>query len=277
MDLLDTIPLSGPGSESVDEFGCQWWLSAISGWESADASSATVDRPAADGATWTTAWLSPRAIGIDEAWLIAPDYQSRVAAEDRLRRALPHDRAITMTLGGRSAQVRRSARLLVERTSETTVKWSVGLVAADPRLYGATLSDSCGLPSSTGGAHYPLHYPLHWADVVSGALAVSNDGDAPTPVVAVFAGPVTNPLMLDERTGRVLEFDLAIASGDALVVDTLAGTALLGGADRVGYATSRSDPIEAFLLEPGDSTVAFRAASGAGTLTMSWASAYLGG
>lgn len=274
-DTLGAIPLGG-----TDEYGTRWVLAKLSGWESADATSPVVERAAADGGQWAPAWLQPRAIGLDEGWIIAPDLAGRKAAEDRLRQALPHDRDVALSIGGRTATVRRSSRLIVDRVNDTMVRWSVGLVAADPRLYGQTVDASIGLPHSVGGLDYPVDYPLDWPDVVAGNIAATNDGDTPTPIVAVVTGPTTTPALLDQTSGRVLEFDVAIVAGEQLVIDTLAGTAVLGGGDVVGHITPRSAPIEAFLLPPGVSTIGFRAASAydaAATLHMSWTPAFSGG
>ncbi|MFF1793340.1 phage tail protein [Kitasatospora sp. NPDC058263] len=101
---------------------------------------------------------------------------------------------------------------------------------------------------------------LDWGTTGStGDLTVTNSGDADTPVIIEFRGPVTTPSVRLQETGQVLEYDLVLAASDVLTVDTAEGTVTLAsGASRLGTVTPRSGPEQAFLLPPGSSTLSFR-------------------
>lgn len=156
------------------------------------------------------------------------------------------------------------------------LQWS----CSDPRRYEvAEQAASTGLPQAEAGLTFPLTFPLDWGSpAVPGNLTAINSGDAPTGLIVEFRGPVSGPALVRLADGLRLEYDLTVAAGESLVVDTLAGSVLLGGADRLYTATARSVPEATFLLDPGSTDLAFRAAPGstdpAATATVRWRSAH---
>ncbi|MFD8151750.1 hypothetical protein ACFV28_13495 [Streptomyces sp. NPDC059720] len=149
---------------------------------------------------------------------------------------------------------------------------AIELEATDPRRYELTeRTASATLPSAEPGLEWNvdeqgveggLAWPLTFGAVGStGALAVTNNGKAETHPVIVFRGPVVRPSLVNVATGDVLEYDLPLAAGDVLEVDTRAGTVTLNGtASRLDRATARSVPEQTFTLAPGTTGLAFRAA-----------------
>ncbi|MEU0719044.1 hypothetical protein ABZ498_17935 [Streptomyces lavendulocolor] len=115
--------------------------------------------------------------------------------------------------------------------------------------------------STTAGV---LSWPLNFGTPGStGRLSVVNAGTAETHPVVEFRGPVTAPSLTNITTGDVLEYDLPLAAGDVLVVDTLAGTVTLNGtASRLNTASNRSVPEQTFTFPPGTTPLSFRAAPG---------------
>ncbi|MDW4905099.1 phage tail family protein [Streptomyces sp. ADMS] len=115
--------------------------------------------------------------------------------------------------------------------------------------------------STTAGV---LAWPLDFGTPGStGRLSVVNTGSADTHPVIEFRGPVTAPSLTNITTGDVLEYDLPLAAGDVLVVDTLAGTVVLNStASRLYTATTRSVPEQTFTFGPGTTPLMFRAAPG---------------
>lgn len=137
-------------------------------------------------------------------------------------------------------------------------------LCADPRRY--SLDETTGqavLASGSGGLAYPLVYPLVYGTQSAGALAVTNAGTADAPLTLTFLGPLTNPrVVCDDWT---LAFDITLAGGETLAVDTGTGTALLNGtADRLSAIATDSDPLDACLLPPGASTLTLTASAGSG-------------
>jgi hypothetical protein len=60
-------------------------------------------------------------------------------------------------------------------------------------------------------------------------VTLTNTGTWRTPLRAVFSGPYISPGLTSEAAGRSLDFDLTLASGDQLTVDTGTREVLLQG------------------------------------------------
>ncbi|GAA1175936.1 phage distal tail protein [Streptomyces rhizosphaericus] len=175
---------------------------------------------------------------------------------------------------------------------------AVQLTASDPRRYEllehtarADLpADEPGLDWHTG--EELLDAGLDWATAdgsdagldfgppgSTGALTARNTGNAPAHPTIEFRGPVSMPSLTNMATGDVLEYDLALAAGDVLVVETGEGTVTLNGTtSRLYTATARSVPEQTFALLPGTADMAYRAAPGssdpAASVAVRWRSAY---
>lgn len=141
--------------------------------------------------------------------------------------------------------------------------WTVtrcAFAALDPRIYsGAETVESTGLPSSSGGLTWPVTWPQVWPAVVSsGRIQAYNAGGTATRPRLVINGPATDPRVTLVGTGQVLAWDLELAAGQWLDVDTDRRTSLINGqVSRSGQMTSR----QWFELPPGFSEIAFDAAT----------------
>ncbi|MEV6073955.1 hypothetical protein AB0L80_02390 [Streptomyces sp. NPDC052069] len=154
---------------------------------------------------------------------------------------------------------------------QPTATFAAALPAAVPIGLSALL-----IMGSSGTASWPLEFG---APGSTGALSVTNRGDAETHPIIEFRGPVTRPALTNLATGDVLEYDLPLAAGDVLTIDTRAGTVLLNGtASRIDAVTARSVPEQTFTLAPGTTNLTFRAAPGsadpAASATVRYRSAY---
>lgn len=155
---------------------------------------------------------------------------------------------------------------------ECGIQWS----CADPRRYSLTeYTVSLVLASSSGGLDYPLDYPLDYGASLGGSGLASNDGTADSPLVASFSGPLTNPTLSCPTAGWDLRFDLILAAGETLSVDSQAGTVTLDGADRLYTLSPSSAPVDACLIPPGDHSLNLSATAGTGTASVTFRHAYL--
>ncbi|WP_224302219.1 phage tail family protein [Streptomyces olivaceus] len=192
-------------------------------------------------------------------------------------------RAIPTTLGYRVGSIQGGA-----------VQWE----ATDPRRYAlAEQVATARLPAPEPGLDWNadpgpegLGWPLRFGEPGStGALSATNAGDAPTHPIVEFRGPVERPSLTKTGSGEVLEYDIALAGDDVLMVDTGAGTVTLNGtASRIDRASNRSVPEQTFTLAPGElvgdvlapttTPLIFRAAPGstdpAASATVRWRSAH---
>lgn len=179
------------------------------------------------------------------------------------------------------AKIRVGARFR-RRSAPINLEWLYDLPVVvvefdctDPRIYADTPTILSGLTlaAATGGLTWPLTWPLDWGTFSSGAFTATNSGGEPTGLTFTFSGPLTTPRVENITQSRTIEFDLALAAGDTLVVDTRARTVLLNGtASRSGSLTATSSW---FLLGSGTETLRFAAAAGTGTLTAEWRSAWI--
>ena len=145
----------------------------------------------------------------------------------------------------------------------------------DPRIYSQTEStDSVGLATTGGGMSFPATFDLTFGAVSTGGdMTLTNDGNFGAPVVWRIDGPCTSPEIESVTLGKTLFFDISLASGEFLEIDTLNRTVLLGGtASRYSNLLSTS---RWFDLAAGDNAINFRAATGSGTtLTATWRHAW---
>ncbi|SDL14294.1 Phage tail protein [Nocardioides sp. YR527] len=150
---------------------------------------------------------------------------------------------------------------------------SMQFLCADPRRYA--LDDKTiqvRIPSSSGGINYPITYPLEYGTFSGGGGTANNAGAVATPVTVTFTGPLNQPaLSATNHHTWAMGFDINLAAGETLVVDTADGTALLNGtADRLYTITSGSDPLERCTLNPGNTSLSLLSASGTGYATVSY-------
>jgi Phage tail protein len=157
-------------------------------------------------------------------------------------------------------------------------KTTLQLVASDPRRYApAQQTATTGLYAATGGLAYPITYPLNWGTITSdGALPITNSGDTSTPPTFTITGGGNTPSITRQDTGQSLMLDLNLQPTDVLVVDVLNDRILLDGSSVYSVLDPSSDPVSAFFIAPGTTSIGLSVASGTGTvLTATWQSAYL--
>lgn len=190
------------------------------------------------------------------------------------------------------AWVRVTARSIpVERgyTLGTINGAAVQLTATDPRRYELLERTArTGLPAAEPGLDWNSETGLDWHAEAgldfgppgsSGTLTAHNDGNAPAHPTIEFRGPVSMPSLTNLATDDVLEYDLDLAAGDVLVINTGEGTVTLNGTtSRLYTATARSVPEQSWALWPGAADMAYRAAPGssdpAASVAVRWRSAY---
>ncbi|MFC4503006.1 MULTISPECIES: phage distal tail protein [Streptomyces] len=257
--------LLGPGTPyEIDRGG-------LSGWEDLpEYDSSDADHPTAHGAWPGARYAKPRRIG-GTVWTVPPqgDTVSSLTVTRALRQALlldDQERWLAVRLHGETLAVRArvSQRVLAADRTYTTQgvsRASVQWYATDPRRYSVTERTAVtGAPQPESGLTWPLYWPLYWGQATStGDVNADNDGSAPTHPVLTFNGPCANPTVTDRTSALRLRYQIGLAAGDELVVDTAAGTVTLNGtASRRHTAAPDSSPEELFAFAPGRAQLAFR-------------------
>jgi hypothetical protein len=152
----------------------------------------------------------------------------------------------------------------------------IEMIAADPRLYADTASsDSTALSTAVGGLDFSAVAPFVFGSGGTGnTMDCPNDGTFPTPWVATFTGPLTAPELVHVDSGyRITLSGGTLLAGETLVVDSLEHTILLGGtASRYSWLAASS---QWFDLAPGANSIMLLGASGSGSVSMAWRSAWI--
>ncbi|GGY65665.1 phage distal tail protein [Streptomyces xanthochromogenes] len=265
------------GDELLLGPGTPYRWQSLSGWEESPAlDSGTVNRSDGHGAYPGRLLAQPRTITLDGIVIrTEPAQMSRAVRALSAATALCDDEVPLVVRLDAGPALLSWARCLRRAVPVGTGGYGVGVVqgaalqweATDPRRYSLTERQiEARLPRAEPGLDWSnsLAWPLDWgAPGATGALPVLNEGDAPAHPLITFRGPVERPSLTNIGTGDAVEYDLALADGDELLVDTAAGTVTLNGAaSRLYTATNRSAPEQTFTFPPGASDLAFRAAPG---------------
>lgn len=270
--------------------GTHYRWQSITGWEELPAlDSGTVPRAGAHGAFPGLLLAQARTIGLSGLIVRAPRDQIGAVVGTLNAGTVPveDERPFVAWLDERgpllayARAIRRAVPAGKSYRVGTITGGALEFEATDPRRYElAERTVSAGLPRPEPGLVWPLTWPLVFgAPGSTGALSLANAGDAPAHPVVEFRGPVVRPSLTNLDTGDVLEYDLPLAAGDVLVVDTRNGTVTLNDtASRIYTATARSVPEATFVLPPGVTNLMFRSAPGstdpAASATLRWRSAY---
>ena len=239
---LDGFPLYG-----VDSYDCEWHVTFqdVSGLFDGVASTLkTSEKAMTDGWYANLPRLQGRSISI-EGYIIGRCTESCVMAWNAFKSVLKSDgMTLNVRLGGigRQARVWQSASApLVKWEGVNMLKFTLGLTSLSPYLYGLeSVSGSSFLPNSTGGMTFPYHFGAddgalgswQWSEtVISGSVALSNEGTAPSPVLIRVDGPVVNPQILHVGSGHVMALAMSLGWGHYAIMNGMTHEILIDGTD----------------------------------------------
>lgn len=282
---LNDFPLYG-----VDDNGCEWHVTFqdVSGLFDGVASTLqTEHKVMSDGWYGNLPRLQGRTITI-EGHIIGRCTESCVNAWNSFKSVLDNDgMLLTVRLGdiGRQARVWQSSSApLVKWAGVNMLKFTLGLTSLSPYLFGLdSVSGVSALPSSSGGMQFPYHFEeagvslSSWMwneEVVSGNVALSNVGTAPSPVMIRIDGPVVNPQISHVGSNHVMAFDMSLGAGHYVTINGVTHEILVDGTDPARGRVTRREWTQA---EPGMNVWGFNASeySAAARMTVSFYPAYL--
>lgn len=282
---LDGFPLYG-----TDSYDCEWHVSFqdVSGLFDGVASTLkTSEKVMTDGWYGNLPRLQGRTITV-EGYILGRCTEACVRSWMAFKSILdPDGMLLVARLGGISRQVQ-----VLQSASAPVIKWagvnilrfSIGLTSLSPYLYGLEpVSKSTGLPRSTGGMTFPYGFevdgmsasPWMWSeDVRFGRVNLLNDGNAPSPVSIRVDGPVVNPSILHEGSGRTISFEMSLGIGHYVTIDGTTHEILVDGTDPARGRVIRREWSHA---EPGSNIWVFNAGeySNAARMTVSFYPAYM--
>jgi hypothetical protein len=156
------------------------------------------------------------------------------------------DSLVTEPLTVSEAGLTLSADARIVRVTASKEGWSLGRfgwvadwLCSDPLRYGQSMTVSAVIALPVTGMVYPVTYPVTYpANPPSGSVTVYNQGTASAAAVYRLVGPLIMPGVANVDTGKRVEYNLTLAVGDELVIDTVQAAAFLNGEYRTPTATS---------------------------------------
>lgn len=276
------VSLDGTQFWGLDDYGAEYWVQAVDGWDGADVRQTVTPQPNSHGAFDPVTWYDARKLTLSGT-IIAPSAQDRRNAEDRLRRACGLGRIDPVTLRvdeapfARQATVWLAGKPTFAAAGQTLSTFSVPFIATDPFRYDVNGQGVfLGLPLPSTGFTFPATFNLVFGVGALGDMTVTNAGDADSWPTLHIQGPATNPTVRNNTTGDQLTLSITLAATDYLDIDCRpsARTVVLNG------SASRRSSVQAGSrfpsVSPGDSVWQFRASAyqSAAQLTVSFSSAW---
>lgn len=154
-------------------------------------------------------------------------------------------------------------------------RWTIELVAEDPRIYEDSLNSLSTNVAVSAGVDFDIDFDFNFGGGSGGSVLCTNSGFFPSLPIIRFLGPCTTPRAININTGEEIRLNTTIVAGDFIDVNFMDRTILLNG------ATSRYSSLDSlsrwWSLNTGTTEVKFVAtATDSNTLmTVSWRSAWL--
>jgi phage-related protein len=100
---------------------------------------------------------------------------------------------------------------------------------------------------------------------VNSEVILQNAGSVASHPEIRIDGPAANPMLANADTNRSLSFQITLADGERLRIDTINGTALVGDDSVMHALTGTSAPVFDFVLAPGDNRISYTATADGGS------------
>lgn len=156
--------------------------------------------------------------------------------------------------------------------SPVACRFLLSAIVPDPFIYGDVTVSSGNISRATGGGYViPVIAPYISAGTIGGSVTVTNSGtETSFPTLDSngnggirFTGPLTNPVLSNITTGKTLELNYTLGSGDYVVVDMYRQIILLNGSSSL--ISKKSVSSDWWGLEPGPNTIKLDTSSSSDT------------
>lgn len=261
------------------------YISEITGLDSADVREQSEDKPGADGAVHGDFFAGRRPVTVEGTISVGADSPTiRNSRIDRLLRAtlaLRSDAVLKwQETGGVARQISLRRQQPTRISGLRPKKFLVAMVAENPRIVSQAENSLAILAGALGtaGADFPLDFDLDFNEVAgsAGTLSITNAGSGDAIPTFEIAGPIVNPRVLNNTTGKEQRFIITLAAGETLVVNGDDRSVILNGATN-RYAAYDFSTSEWWTLQPGANDVRLLSTSysAPAALTVRWRDSWL--
>jgi hypothetical protein len=236
-------------------------------------------RVISDGSAWGPKTLGARVVTIGGVATGPRDQLGALRDQLGARACAREPAPLSITDGGNDRTLTALVRADSDAWKQTWVtptcyRWQVVLTAADPVLYEDTWQQATldlSLAGATGRAYQRLYSWAYASPYLPNSALLENDGNADTPVYALYDGDLSASTLADE-TGDSIGL-AAVGAGMQIWLDTSTLMAqAAGGLSRASYVQPGSTP----MLVPAGQTVRWHLyASGGGSVALAWRSAWV--
>lgn len=160
-------------------------------------------------------------------------------------------------------------------------KYQFPMIAHDPFWYsGVPLQQRFAFATKS---FFPFNFPFNFQGSQSPVQTITNAGSHDTPVYVKFTGPMVNPVLTNNRTGKTITLAITLAAGETFeldndVNDLYATYNATGGAENGYPYISTSTTLSEFMLKAGNNPIqlsAYSYGSGADAI-LQWSDKYAG-
>jgi hypothetical protein len=237
------------------------------------------DLPEADGGTHGAFYLTRRTGTVNVIFDPNGTIEDLTLAEQKFKRATRGLRGNvtlrwTPTVDGieRQLLLRRQTRFDVRGRRPKTCQ--VGMAAADAFITSASVNAVTISPDQTlaeVGISDPIRDPITSDANAAGQDTLFNNGDVPAWPWFRIEGPITNPVVLNNRTGEQIVMNYSLVQDEFLTVYAKTGRVLLGGTeDRFSAYDFEASQFWRLLPGSNDIRVLASAYSGGSSVTIYW-------
>ena len=246
-----------------DDAGNAWAWLGIDGMDDAPTDGTVEQRGSDHGGYALPQFYGPRPITL-RVKAAATSQAARDDARAMLQAVVPVSDLATLVYNEpvpKTVYVRRSGGIKVTSQTLIDVEFAIGLIAPDPRKYGAATSVTVIANSQTLGITVPFTVPFTMpAQAPPGAATVTNGGRFETRPTITIVGPIAKPAVYNQTSGQSISFStLTLGASDVLVLDLLNKAAYLNGGNIPADLWSAW-----WVLDPGTSQIILQGEGGAG-------------
>lgn len=159
-------------------------------------------------------------------------------------------------------------------------KWFLELINPSGVIESQTLTSHTITLPQPGGVVYPIVYPIVYEPATGGSAVATNYGNADAKPTITLFGPMQNPVITNETSGKFLRLNMTIASGQRVVIDTAAPTIMEGtltGTPTTNRQDKKATGSSFWSIKPGTNTIRLRATTfQSGYATVEYRSAWEG-